>query len=182
MEHAVRQGQWLPTLGYLPLLLLGWALTVSGARKGQVGVQHMCAHENFFATPWLDAWIGTLVSILLTLGSFEGYERTHGPVHHGQTMMPPDATRRFQEDIIGLRPGMPREECWRKFYHALWSPRVHGQLLAKRLRGHFHFSEATPGHAVATAACMLGVLGLVASSGAWVLFLVVWIVPLTVLY
>lgn len=171
---SVLQGFWL--LALVP----GWGLTVAGARKLQVQIVHQAAHEAFTGQPRLDAWVGTVLSIGLTIGSFATYKRTHRRDHHAQLMTTADPTLKFLTDLMGLQPGMPPAQLWRQFWRTLWSPRFHARFLAARLRGHWR--DATPDHVLATAAALGLGLGIVAWTGAWGSLLLAWVLPMTVLY
>lgn len=173
--------QWLPLMQW-PLillgLLLGWSLTVSGARKLQVMIVHQAAHDNLFGIPWLDTWIGVVLSIILTIGSFASYRLAHRRDHHARLMTADDPTLRFLEDLVGLRQSMPKPQCWQQLYRALWSPTFHARFFWSRLCSHFR--GASPDHILATSAFLALMVGAVIMTRAWGIFLLAWVLPLTV--
>lgn len=163
------------------LALLGWGPTIAGARKLQVTIMHQCAHDNLFGYKRLDRWIGTVLSLVLTIQNFPAYKRMHIATHHSNRLMTPgEATADFLTAMLGLRPGASKAALWRQLRRALVSPWFHGRFLAKRLWG--QVADAPLGYALGASGFLATVVACVTITQTWWQFLLVWGIPLTVGY
>lgn len=124
-----------PVIAGLPVC---WIFTVYGARLLRNVVLHMCSHTAFTRNRNLDQLIGRAVAVAFVTEEFDGYKRAHIGHHHSsahQTNSDPTVVFLLQE--IGLRPGMPVPEMWRRLWLVLLSPRYHFRFLAARIASHF---------------------------------------------
>lgn len=167
-------------LAWWPLLVISWVSTVHGARKLQVMVLHHAVHHTAFGERW-DRIIMEVVSTLLLIQGYDGFEHNHVGLHHKlkylATVHDPDVCFLLE---LGFRPGMRREELWRHLVKSLGSPWFHGRFLRARLTANFLMAPLyRRGMAVAYAAA---VLTAVALTHAWVAFALAWVVPVMGLY
>ena len=139
---------------YWPLLILGMALTIAGARPLFLGVIHTASHENFLARePW-DTRIASAVAVLLLLPNFAHYKRTHLRQHHGLNTLSTDQDPTVQDLLAaGFRPGQSVPRLWWQVLWALISPGYHLRAFVKRLRG--MYDGAGRGTRIATSAYLL---------------------------
>jgi len=171
-------GHTLGGLGHL-LFLPGWVLTVYALRNLALSVFHEAAHGTMCPRlPWLNEWVGQCASVLLLSQNFRIYRPEHLGDHHCQGHMTcDDPTVAFLFDRLGLRPGMAKNECWRRLVWKLISPWFHARLLWSRLVSWFR--GAIRGHQVGSVLYLVALFGF-----AWwypLATLLVWLIPLTVL-
>jgi fatty acid desaturase len=167
---------------FLPLLIFSWILTVSGARKLQLTIVHQCAHERFSGNSKLDKWLGETISILLVIQDFDSYQKEHLEDHHdGHNLSTPqDPTVKFLVEKLGLQPGMSKEQLWEKLIVTIFSPFFHIRFFLNRLSS--SLCSPNPVHNAKSWLLKSLLLGLVAITNSWSIFLVAWVLPLTILY
>lgn len=163
-----------------PLLAVSWMLTVHAARKGQVVINHHAVHTNVTGTKQYDHVLAEVVSTLLLIQDYKSYYRDHVQIHHGPnlaTLEDPDLQFLL---ALGFRPGMSREALWRRLYWTVWSPRFHGLFLWARLKANYltapRYRRLMAGSS--TAAVLAGL----ALTGAWIPWVIAWVVPIFPLY
>ena len=166
---------------WLLLLLPAWLLTTYSTRKLQVVIAHHCAHANFSGRKWIDQNLGRFICIALWLRDFDSYQKDHILHHKAKTALTlADETVKFLYLGVGLRPGMSKNELWRKLCTSLCSPIFHYKSLKAR------FSACFLSHSLihnVTAWGFWGVIILsVSSIHFWSIFLVAWVLPVTILY
>lgn len=170
----------LPLWAGAPVLALGLLMTTCGLGLFQVVVFHHCAHGTVFRDRARNRQVGRLISALLLFKHFDAYQREH-MLHHSprKLLTDEDEFADFVFAMCNLRPGLAKRELWRRVLRNLFSPAFHARFLRRRVRA----SLASPdrahnavGIAVWTAAAAAGVL-----SGHAVAFLLVWVLPVTVL-
>lgn len=162
-------------------LLCGWILTTSGLRKLQVVILHHCAHINFSGHKKFDRYLGRLISILLIVRSFDSYKTDHIKHHQAKKLLTlEDETVRFLFLWLGLRPGMPKKQIWQKFYSRLVSIQFHLRFFFARVAA--CFLSDSPSHNAFSIGFWGLVLTFITFTHTWMVFLLVWIVPLTVFY
>ncbi|WP_224364176.1 fatty acid desaturase [Hyalangium versicolor] len=116
-------------------VVLGWALTLNGARNMALVLVHQCGHFRFTKNPKVDRFVGECLSTLLFSQDLESYRWDHAHLHHGAktftTEQDPVLTfiRRF-----GFREGMTRRQLWLHTFKTLFSPYFHGSYLLSRFR------------------------------------------------
>lgn len=171
----LRGGTWL--LALLP----GWMATVHGMRNLRQMIFHQSGHTNLYGRGNLDAMIGRIISTFLVVEGFDRYRHEHVFDHHASRHMTlHDPTVKALLITVGLRPGMSRREQWHMLLRTLVSPSFHSRYLVARFCSHFRFASF---HQKAISLTFLAALfSAVTVTHAWVLFLLVWIVPLTMLY
>jgi hypothetical protein len=170
----------LASSAWLLLLLPAWVLTIHGAVKLRTMIVHQCSHTNFTGDKRLDDQLGEWLSILLLTQSYESYKPEHIADHHSKNhMTPADPTVQFILVHVDAHPGMASDEMWRRMYRTMVSPRYHLLATWSRLASHLHTNSHL--HQLKTLALYAAVLALVALTHSWLLFLLAWVFPLTIL-
>lgn len=165
---------------WLLLLIPSWIATVSSARTLHVMIVHYCTHGRFSNNSKVNKWVGEFLSILLTLRNYESYLQDHVYNHHTKRLQTlEDETVKFLFLLAELRPGMTREQLWRKFWLTLVSPKFHWKLFAARVTS--NLSAPFPINLFVWSYLLL-ILGITAWTQAWLVFLVAWLFPMTILY
>ncbi|WP_327064766.1 fatty acid desaturase [Kitasatospora sp. NBC_01250] len=173
---ALAAGRW-----WLLLVPVGWAMTLHGARNLRMMVYHQCAHLNMWGHKRRDVLLGRTIAALLVIQDFGRYSTEHVSDHHAvHHMTLRDPTVQAFLVSLGLRPGMSRREMWRRTLLKTVSPVFHARFLTARIRSYFHSAE--PAWRTGTALGWVAVAGLATLLHLWVLLLVAWVVPMTVLY
>lgn len=171
---------WDAGPAWWPLLPILFGFTVGGARHLQVNTVHECVHRQFTGYAVLDAAVAELVTTVLMIQDFWGYRADHLRHHmarHIASLRDPDMQFLY---LLGIRPGMPRRELWRRLLWTVVSPRFHWLFLRARLRANFVTCPVY--RRVMSVAWWAAVLGAVAYWDAWVPFAVCWALPMGPLY
>ena len=165
---------------FWPFLILSWMLTVHGARKGQVVINHHAVHTNVTGHKLYDQLLAEMVSTVLVIQDYLGYFWDHVRVHHGPKLATPeDPDLRFLL-VLGFRPGMSREALWRRLYWTVVSPRFHYLFLVARFKANY---VTAPVYRRIMSGCyaVAVVVGLI-FTGAWLPWLIAWVFPVFFLY
>jgi fatty acid desaturase len=166
---------------WLLLLLPGWALTLHGMRNLRMMVFHQCSHRNMFRRRRLDLAVGRAASALLVVQNLSRYSREHVSDHHAAHHMTlRDPTVQAFLVSLDLHPGMTRRRMWRRTLGRLVSPRFHLAFAVARARSFWHGASAA--ERALCAALYGGAAAVAAATSTWQALLVVWFVPLTVLF
>ena len=165
----------------LLLLLPGWVVTLHGMRNLRMMIYHQCSHRNLYRRRRLDATLGRLVAALLLVQGFTEYRREHVTEHHAAHHMTlRDPTVQAFLVSLALRPGMTRQQMWRRVLGKLTSPVFHLRFSVSRLHAFVHGSSRGER---AAAAVLYAAAGTVATvTGGWALLLTVWVCPLGPLF
>ena len=170
-------------------LILGWSLTVGGARKAVITILHQIVHDRFTGYRTLDLLIGQTLGALLLVQELEAYLRDHKDTHHKLrffcTGVDPDG--KFLKEL-GFHRTMSRTEGWGHLLRLCFSTRFHWAFLEGRLRSNFTapttpifrwcwLAFLTMPAAAAGTASVLFDTGLPVS-----IWAVAWVFPLIVLY
>jgi hypothetical protein len=167
-------------LGFWPLLVLSWMLTVYGARKAQLVICHHAVHANMTGNRHCDRMLVEILSTLLTIQHFAGYHQDHISTHHSSklaTLEDPDLQFLL---TIGFRPGMTRDALWRHLYWTMVSPRFHSLFLRFRLK--MNYIAAPLYRRIMASGYAAAVVTSLVLTWAWLPWLVAWVVPLFPLY
>lgn len=171
------------TLGgyYLVLSPVTVGLTLSASRTLWLMDLHAAAHGSFSRTRWANKAVGDAVSWLLMVLPHQGYRTSHCIDHHSPgTFCSPD--RDPDGSFLcwmGLGPGTPRPELWRRLVIGLLSPKVHLVFLAARLKSNLFNS----GWRRSLASLLyLALLGYLAAQCGWMAILMSWVLPIGLLY
>lgn len=170
----------LPLWAGGPVLALGLLMATCGLGLFQVVVFHHCAHGTVFRDRARNRQVGRLISALLLFKHFDAYQREH-MLHHSprKLLTEEDEFADFVFSMCNLRAGLPKRELWRRVLRNLFSPAFHARFLRRRVRASLASPDRTHNAvgiavwAAAAAACVLG--------GQVVAFLLLWVLPVTVL-
>lgn len=163
----------------LPLALL---LTTGGARYLQIVIHHYAVHNQFFRRPAANRLLGQTISTILLTQDYDGFHVDHIRKHHPNGKL----ARRGDPDLetliaLGIRPGVPREQLWRRFVLTLLSPRYHFLFLRERLKANF-VTASGPRRTAAYLFWAAVLTALAVWPGAIVPFLVAYFIPVTAGY
>lgn len=134
------------SLFVLPVSLL---LTVCGARALQVHICHQAIHKNL-SGKWLvvrsrdkktisllDFIIAEVISTMIMVQDATAYEHDHDGVHHPDLASGNDPDFKFIVEVMNLKPWLSKEENRKRFFTALFSPKIHGLFLLGRLYANY---------------------------------------------
>ncbi len=164
-------------LGVLPC----WASTLHGMRNMRMMLFHQCAHRNMWRARRPDRALGRTLAALLLVQDFDAYSREHVTDHHAaHHMTMRDPTVQAILKTLDMHPGMPRGRMWRTLLRKLASPSYHAAFLAARVQS--LWTPATPAARAAIAGGYAVLAAVLTAVDGWTLFLVGWLVPVTVLF
>ncbi|MEK0081882.1 fatty acid desaturase [Benzoatithermus flavus] len=163
------------------LLPISLVVTSSGLGLFQVVVFHHCSHGTVFAKPEHNRNVGRLISALLLFKHFDAYRREHMLHHNARKLLTEeDEFADFVLEMCRLAPGLPKRELWRRvLVNVVFSPAFHLRFLLRRLRASLCSPDTLHNH-VGIAAWLTAFV-LSAASGRLVAFLVLWVLPVTLL-
>jgi fatty acid desaturase len=166
----------LPWYFMAPLLLLAWPATAGGMRRLDVVVVHQTLHRMFTRSTAGNRIVSELISTLLWRAPYDGNRQEH-LVHHAFPCSLRDGDTMYLRST-GAGPGMPKRQFRAFLAGAVVSPRHHWSFLASRLRA--NFASRRPAYRLAMSlAFAAGTAALLAVTGWWVYWLVLWVVPVT---
>jgi hypothetical protein len=90
-----------------------------------------------------------------------------------------DETVKFLS-FVGFYPGMTQEQAWKKLIISLFSPLFHLRFLSARIKSCFFSSSPT--HNLSAWLLYGTILTTVILTKTWLIYLLVWVIPLTVFY
>ena len=146
----------------------------------QVVIFHHCAHGTVFRTRERNRRVGRAISAVLLFKHFDLYQHEH-MLHHSakRLLTPEDEFAQFLFDLCGLEPGIAKAELWRRVVVNIVSPLFHGRFLLRRLKASFGSHDRA--HNLLGSATWLTLSLAAAGAGVFVPFLVLWVLPVTVL-
>jgi len=162
------------------LVPLGLLFTSCGLGLFQVVIFHHCSHGTVFSTRKRNRQVGRLVSSLLLFKRFDDYQHEH-MLHHSpnKLLTEEDEFADFVFGLCGLEAGLPKRELWRRVLVSVVSPSFHAKFLIRRVQKSLFTGDAAhdwPGR-VFWATAIVATL----STGTFGLFLLAWVLPVTVL-
>ncbi|WP_438869887.1 hypothetical protein [Pseudomonas sp. L1(2025)] len=117
-------------------VLLGWALSVGGARMMISTVAHQCIHSRFSGWRWIDDVTAQLFSVLTLTQSAQQYRAEHFLLHHRHDIFTTHADPATHLLIqAGLTPGTEAKRLWRRLFLSMLSPIFHVRWLYNRIHG-----------------------------------------------
>jgi fatty acid desaturase len=163
----------------IPLLLLSWLTTAGGMRRLDVVIVHQALHNRLGRSPRMNRIVAELITTLLWRVPYDENRKEH-LIHHTSPCSMRDIDTRYLLST-GFRPGLTRAEYRSYLLEALVSPRHHLGLFAIRIRSNFSLKH--PPYRVAMSCLYLAAtISLIAATGLWVEWLVLWLVPATVFF
>ena len=175
-SFAVSQGVFC-----LPLIPLGWSLTVYASRKLRLTIMHACSHHAIFRKRQFNNWLGSLISILTLTLYFKAYQKSHVKTHHSKNLMlPEDETYEYLIKTVGFRRGMTVNEAWQHLQKTLISPSFYIRRFLSRL-GESFFSESWNYNAFSLA-FWSSILAIIVVTNSWLIFLIAWVIPISIFF
>lgn len=158
----------------LPVALI---VTTSGLGKLQVSIYHHCSHGTVLRTREANRRLGSALSVFLLIKHFDVYQTEHMRHHSPKRLFTEeDEFAQFLFDLCGLRPGLPKEELWRRVvFGALLSPGFHLRFFLRRVQTCL-LSHDWVQNCIGSL-FWASVIALAAISGVFLEFSVVWLIP-----
>src|SRR5215470_4254008 len=159
---------------------LGLLFVTCGLGLFQVVIFHHCAHGTVFRTRDRNRRVGRAISAVLLFKHFDLYQHEH-MLHHSvrRLLTPEDEFAQFIFDLCGLEAGLAKGELWRRVVVNIVSPLFHGRFLMRRLRASLGSHDRA--HNLLGIATWLTLLLAAAGLGVLGPFLLLWVLPVTVL-
>lgn len=161
----------------LPISLL---ITVSGMRKLQVVIYHHCSHGTVFKSKFANLVLGEIISIMLVIKDFPTYRRDHMAHHQASKLLTYEDETTQDLSEIGLLPGVPKNILWKRLLLSFISPFSHIRWMLNRVRNCFLSLNLV--HNLIAMFIWILAFALVNYFKIWNIFLISWILPLTLLY
>jgi fatty acid desaturase len=104
-------------------LLVGWLLTVGGARMLVLVIAHQAVHRRLTGKASGDRLWGEVATVLSMFHTLSEFIQEHFDSHHRREIFATadDPPAQFLMDL-GFRPGMPRRALWRRAWLVFVSP------------------------------------------------------------
>jgi hypothetical protein len=160
-------------------LPLCWLIISGGMRRLDVVVVHQTLHRMFTKSARGNRIIGEVVSTLFWRTPYDENRKEH-LLHHAYPCSMKDSDTRYLLST-GMRPGMSRQEFRRYLWTALLSPKHHWGFFSGRVRSNI-VGVAPRYRLVMSIGYAAGVIGLLAATGWWVDWLVLWLIPISVVF
>ncbi len=162
----------------MPISLLA---TCCGLGLFQVVVFHHCSHGTVFARREHNRNVGRLISALLLFKHFDAYKQEHMLHHNARKLLTDeDEFADFVLNMCRLEPQVPKRELWRRvLVEVVFSPAFHLRFLQRRVHAALRSPDALHNR-VGTAAWLLAFAAAIAT-GHLFPYLVIWVLPVTVL-
>ena len=161
----------------LPVSLLA---TSSGLGLFQVVVFRHCS-GTVFEQRHHNRNAGRLISAVLLFKHFDSYQHEHRLHHNARKLLTEeDEFADFVLEMCRLEPEVPKRELWRRvLLNVVFSPAFHARFLIRRVRAAWGSSDAVH-NAVGVAVWLAATLAC-AAAGWLVPFLLLWVLPVTIL-
>ncbi|GAA3237980.1 fatty acid desaturase [Dactylosporangium siamense] len=170
---AVLAGGW-----WLLVLPVSWLSSVHGMRKLGSVILHQCTHATYSRRKWVNRLLGGAIAAGLGVQEYEDYSREHVSDHHSLSHMTmADPTARFIVETMRCEPLMSGRQMWLAMFRTMLSPAFQVRQMFWRLSTH-----RTAVRAALLMLTLAAEIALFAGVGSWWIALLVWVIPLTVLY
>jgi fatty acid desaturase len=169
-----------PSIFMWLLLPAGLLATSCGLGLFQVVVFHHCSHGTVFRTRERNRQVGRMISALLLFKRFDDYQREHMLHHSPKKLL--TSEDEFADFVLGmcrLEPGLPKRELWRRVATILVSPAFHTRFLLRRVQASLLTGDRA--HDLMGRVAWIAAFLAAAASGMLLEFMVVWVLPVTVL-
>ena len=115
-------------------LLLGWLLTVTGARMLVLVIAHQALHRKFSGNARRDRFWGEVATVLSVFHTFREFKEEHFDSHHRPDIFATEADPPVQFLLdLGFRPGNTRSALWRRAWIVFLSPVFYWRGFAGRI-------------------------------------------------
>lgn len=163
------------------LLFLSLTLSTSGLGVFQVVIFHHCGHGAVFADKKRNRDVGRLISAIFLFKHFDAYRQEHMLHHNARKLLTEDDE--FADFVLGmcrLEPAISKRELWRRvLWNVVFSPSFHARFLYRRVRAATWSNDRV--HNIVSVSFWGGCFALFGATGLIVPFLVVWVLPVTLL-
>jgi fatty acid desaturase len=169
-----------PPLAAWLLVPVGLTFTCCGLGLFQVVIFHHCSHGTVFATRDANRRAGRMISAAFLFKRFDDYQREH-MLHHSakKLLTEEDEFADFVLGLCGLEAGLSKRELWRRLLVNLVSPAFHWNFLSRRIKNSMFTGDA--GHDWMSRGIWAALLVGTIATGTFWLFLLAWVLPVTVL-
>ncbi len=167
--------------GWWPfLILVGWIMTVNGARTMFLVILHQCVHKQLSGNRVVDQRIGEVAAILVMNQSYGQFKDAHFVRHHNYqtfaTIEDPPVARML---ALGIRPGMTKRQLWQRSLRIMVSPLFHALAFWARIRSNLLSPNAFQTIVLVLFAAALALVHVLLPDGVMAMVVAFWI-PLTV--
>jgi fatty acid desaturase len=162
------------------LVPVGLTVTSCGLGLFQVVIFHHCSHGTVFSTREANRRAGRMISAFFLFKRFEDYQREHMTHHSAKKLLTEeDEFADFVLGLCGLEAGVPKRELWRRVIVNCISPRFHWVFLSRRIEKSMFTGDRA--HDWMSRAMWAGMVGASVATGTFWLFLIAFVLPVTVL-
>lgn len=166
-------------LSWLTVVLVpvSWLFITGGIRMFFVVIEHTCTHHVFSRRRWVNEFVAEAISVIFWTQHYSEFKSEHA-THHRVTRMADDPDTHFLKQW-GFAAGMSKKEVVDQLLLTLFSPRYHVEMLFERL--HYSVSGAKLKQ-IASPLFTLGMLAAVYALDIWTYWVVLWVIPVTLLF
>jgi hypothetical protein len=165
-------------------IVFSWLLLVGGARRCQVELNHYAVHNRLFGSKLANRILVEINSTIFFIQDYAGYASDHsnGPAahHRGNVFCGPDDPDWTFLQLLGLRQGMTRQQCWGWLARTCISPHFHWSFMKARAKSNFCSQNVYRRVMTVIWLALIGTLTVV--YGVWFPVLILWVFPLIFLY
>lgn len=173
------------TIRHQPLMAVTWLagtwLIAGGCRYFMGTISHQGVHGRLFHSKPLDRTVVELGTSLILQSGFDEAWKRHIVEHHNShiltTLKDPQAKALWD---LGFQPGLSPSYYWRLLWLTLLNPLFHWRQFLQRLR--VNFVVAPLSRRLLVGLLYGGLLTTVSLTHAFLAFLVVWLLPITIGY
>lgn len=116
-------------------LIVGWVLSLAGARMMILVIAHQCIHKRFSGSNAVDGFVGEMVTLLNVYQDAHTFKVEHFDSHHREAIFATSDDPPVQVLIgLGFRPGMTRRQLWRRAAVIFVSPKFYWSGFVDRIR------------------------------------------------
>ncbi len=164
----------------LCLLVGGAIFTTAGLGLLQVVVFHHCSHGTVFRSRQMNELVGRLISAVLLFKYFDTYRAEHMQHHsHNKLLTDGDEFSSFVFGTCGLEKGVSKNLLWWRVALNLFNPLYHAHFAVQRVRAAWGSPDRR--HNQIGMAVWGGAAAAAAACGELQVFVVAWLLPITVL-
>ena len=168
------------TPGHFALVPLGMLLVTAGLGLFQVVIFHHCSHGTVFRNRNANVVVGRLISVTLLFKHFDTYQHEHMLHHsHNKLLTEEDEFADFVFQTCRLKAGEPIATLRKRVLLQLFSPVFHARFTLRRMQA--AWGSPRHGDTAAGVAFWASTTLLAVATGHGLGFLLVWVLPVTVL-
>lgn len=157
-----------------------WLMVICGARTFQVYICHQGVHENLTGNAAKDRIVVEVVSTVLVVQNYDGYQADHKDIHHPRLASDADVDRQFVTEVMKINPGACKEHNKKMFWQSMISPKIHALFLLARLRANYVICPSY--RRMMAVASLVTIVLILLTCQKWMEFFVGCVLPMTILY